>query len=71
MLSLAAGDASALTVTTDGTPDGQVLGTVSPEALGIAFGDRPHEILQSIRRAANLDELREGNQRSVFLSGAT
>ena len=67
MLSLAAGDASALTVTTDGTPDGQVLGMVSPEALGVAFGDRPHEILQSIRRAASLQELREGNQRSRLL----
>lgn len=67
-LALAAVNAPALTITTDGTPGGQVQGLVTGQELGVVFGDRPHEILRNIRGARNMEQLREANQRSRLLT---
>lgn len=67
-LALAAVNAAAVTITADGTPAGQVQGLLTGEELGVVFGDRPHEILRDIRRAANLEQLRDANQRSRLLT---
>jgi CBS domain-containing protein len=66
-LALAAANAPAVMMTTDGALSGQVLGVVTAEELGAAFGDRPHEILRSVRRAKNIGQLRDANHRSRLL----
>ena len=66
-LAIAAVNAPAVTMTAEGALSGRVLGVVSAEELGAAFGDRPHEVLRNIRRATNIAQLRDANQRSRLL----
>jgi CBS domain-containing protein len=66
-LAIAARNAIAAAVTSDGTLQGKFLGIVTAEELGAAFGDRPHEILRAIRRASTLEQLRDTNQHSRLL----
>jgi CBS domain-containing protein len=68
VLALAAVNAPALITTANASPGGQVQGLVTPEELGAAFGDRPHEILRNIQRSTNVEQLRDANLRSRLLA---
>ena len=68
VLALGATDAGALAITSNGTPNGQVQGLVTPRDLQPVFGDQPVEILREIRRATNPNGLRELNLRARSLA---
>jgi CBS domain-containing protein len=67
VLAMGAADADALTLTSDGTKNGQVHAIVTSRDLAHIFGDQPVEILREISRAADTDTLRELNQRARSL----
>jgi CBS domain-containing protein len=58
----------ALAITTDGTPDGRLQAIVTPSDLALFFGEQPATLLQDIRLASHLRELRELNQRARTLT---
>ena len=64
VLAMGAADAGALAITSDGTADGCLHAIVTPRDLEPAFGDQPVAILREIRRATNMEALRDLNRRA-------
>jgi CBS domain-containing protein len=68
MLAIVEADATALAVTADGSPAGQLQALVTARDFARVFGDQPLSILREIRRAANTEELRALNHRARALA---
>lgn len=63
ILTMAGAGESALAITSDGTPGGQLHAIVTPRDFSPVFGDQPVAMLQDIRHAASTRALRALNQR--------
>jgi CBS domain-containing protein len=68
LMAIAEADATALAMTSDGTPDGQLHALVTATDIARVFGDQPISILREIRRAATTRELRQLNHRARALA---
>ena len=64
---MAAGNTPAVTITTDGTLDGQVLGVVRQMNWAVLSEIGPRNSFESSARASSLDQLRDASQRSRIL----
>lgn len=64
VLTMGATGAAALTITGDGTPDGEWQALVTAGDLGPVFGDQPVSVLREVRRASGVLELRALNHRA-------
>jgi CBS domain-containing protein len=64
VLAIAAADAAAVAVTSDGTANGQLQALVTSRDIARVFGDHPIAILREIRLAATTRELCELNHRA-------
>ena len=64
VLTMGATGATALAITADGKPDGELHALVTTADLASAFGDQPVSILRDVRHASSTSELRALNHRA-------
>ena len=64
VLAMSASDTETIAITADGTPSSRLQAIVTARDLAPVFGDQPIAILGDIRRAANVRDLRDLNQRA-------